>query len=185
MDACSDCTNWGIGRPARQEVLEVGHAEDCTNWGIGRPARPCKGHIHKAENCTNWGIGRPARPRVSGNDLFYIVPATNLGQSRYLCIMLLIDYCTTAEHLSTRDMRRMRAGPNRHHPQLYFMRFAFTSRAFWKHGCRRGPCRACRPCPAPASSSAGAGGWRSCRSWKPAETSGASCPSSCSSRSTA
>ena len=35
-----DCTNWGIGRPARLATVKALHSCNCTNWGIGRPARP-------------------------------------------------------------------------------------------------------------------------------------------------
>ena len=39
----------------------TGNSADCTNWGIGRPARLVARVNVNVANCTNWGIGRPAR----------------------------------------------------------------------------------------------------------------------------
>ena len=56
-----DCTNWGIGRPARHHHVYLALAPHCTNWGIGRPARLRADARGGGDHCTNWGIGRPAR----------------------------------------------------------------------------------------------------------------------------
>ena len=44
--------------------MVVFEQRDCTNWGIGRPARLPKQGCCLPRNCTNWGIGRPARLRA-------------------------------------------------------------------------------------------------------------------------
>ena len=91
-----NCTNWGIGRPARQELWERGIAPDCTNWGIGRPARLFPDAETPVRNCTNWGIGRPAR--LSCVHTAIQMDCTNWGIGRparpVIALRLQEVYCT-------------------------------------------------------------------------------------------
>ena len=80
-----NCTNWGIGRPARLCLQPKEPRHDCTNWGIGRPARLLVVAVPQHVYCTNWGIGRPARPlryAAPSHDQLYQLGNWKAGKTR-------------------------------------------------------------------------------------------------------